>query len=279
VTASVPAALWEGEPASCWQSQWGLPAVEMFDVVASTNDHARARAAAGAPAGLLVLAEHQTAGRGRFGRAWQAQPGSSLLLSFLLRPAVVAGSAPGTAPLRVGMAMAHAIQRATGVSAHIKWPNDLVVIGSGKVAGVLCEAISTGDDRLVIIAGIGINVSQRPDDWPPELRSTAISLQQCAGRPLSRPDIMAAVVDAMRPLFEAPLLPLAADELAAFRRHDALRGRLIVVDREEDTVTAQGIAGDGALLVEGQDGTRRITTATLRLVNHPADWSAFGAMS
>jgi BirA family transcriptional regulator, biotin operon repressor / biotin---[acetyl-CoA-carboxylase] ligase len=279
VTASVPAALWEGEPAACWQSQWGLPAVEIFDVVASTNDHARARAAAGAPAGLLVLAEHQTAGRGRFGRSWHAPSGSSLLMSFLLRPAVVAGSAPGTAPLRVGMAMAQAIQRATAVRAHIKWPNDLVVTGSGKVAGVLCEAISTGVDRLVIIAGIGINVSQRPGDWSPELRSTATSLQLCAVRRLSRPDIMAAVVDAMRPLFAAPLLPLSADELAVFRRHDALRGRLIVVDQEEDSVTARGIDGDGALLVDGRNGTRRVTTATLRLVNHPEDSSAFGAMT
>jgi BirA family transcriptional regulator, biotin operon repressor / biotin---[acetyl-CoA-carboxylase] ligase len=278
VTASVPAALWEGEPASWWQSQWGLP-VEIFDEVSSTNNLARAHAAAGAPAGLLVMAEYQTAGRGRFGRAWQAPPGSSLLMSFLLRPAVVEGSAPGTAPLRVGMAMAHAIQRATGVRADIKWPNDLVVAGSGKVAGVLCEAISTGDDGLVIIAGIGINVSQRPADWPPELRSTATSLQQCAGRALSRPDIMAAAVDAMRPLFVAPLLPLSAAELAAFSRRDALRGRLIAVDQQEDVVTARGIAGDGALLVDGQDGTRRVTTATLCLVNPPADSSAFGAVT
>jgi BirA family transcriptional regulator, biotin operon repressor / biotin---[acetyl-CoA-carboxylase] ligase len=278
VTATVPAALWEGEPASRWQSQWGLPAVAIFDEISSTNDHARAAAAAGAAAGFLVMAEYQTAGRGRFGRAWQAPAGSSLLMSFLLRPAVVEGSAPGTAPLRVGMAVARAIQHATGVRSDIKWPNDLVVAGEGKVAGVLCEAISAGDDGLVIIAGIGINVSQRARDWPPELRSAATSLQQCAGRPLSRPDIMGAVADAMRPLFVSPLLPLSGDELAAFRRRDALRGRRIVVDQQEDVVTARGIDGDGALLVDGPDGTRRITTATLRLVNHP-DWSASGAVT
>jgi biotin-(acetyl-CoA carboxylase) ligase len=83
----------------------------------------------------------------------------------------------------------------------------------------------------------------------------------------------------MRPLFASPLLPLSGDELAAFHHRDALWGRSIHVDQQADVVTARGIDDDGALLVEGQDGKRRITTATLRLVNHPADWSASGAVT
>lgn len=268
---------WEGEPPAHWQAAWRLPCLEVYDVIGSTNDRARTLAAGGAPAGTLVVAEHQTAGRGRLGRAWHAPHGSSLLLSFLLRPATVPGHAPGTAPLRVGMAAAAAIEEATGVRCAIKWPNDLVVPRHGKVAGVLCEATSAGAGDVVIVAGIGINVRQRQDDWPGALDYAAASLEQCAGRPVDRPRLMAALVRAVRPLFDAPLRALDDAELAAFAARDALRGRAVTVDGGEPC-TAAGIDADGAFLVDDDGVRRRITTATLRPADRAGtDWTPSGA--
>jgi BirA family transcriptional regulator, biotin operon repressor / biotin---[acetyl-CoA-carboxylase] ligase len=262
--------LWEHRPVAAWQAEWQLPLLEIHDLITSTSDRARRLAAAGAPAGTLVMAERQSAGRGRHGRAWHAPYASSLLLSFLLRPRPGRAAppetraAPGTTPLRVGMAIADAIAAVTGIECRMKWPNDLIVPGRGKVAGILCEAVSTGQIGSYIVAGIGINVRQRAADWPAELRDTATSLDECAGVRVARPALAGAVVDALRPLFHASALPLSVDELAVFERRDALLGCTVVLDHGT-TAIARGLDPDGALIVEGADGVRRVTAAVLRL--------------
>src|SRR5690606_609005 len=156
---------WESRSTEEWRARWRVPAFIALRETGSTNDIARRMAEQGAPAGLLVMTEHQTAGRGRMSRSWSDAVGKSLLLSFILRPQAgawrsdvrpqpgsTAGAAPpsatpGTAPLRVGLAIASALRSCAGVDALIKWPND-VIIGGRKVAGILCEAVSTGGSSV-----------------------------------------------------------------------------------------------------------------------------------
>ncbi|MEJ2679178.1 MAG: hypothetical protein P8174_08905 [Gemmatimonadota bacterium] len=100
-----PLYAWQGVGVQEWQSRWGVPELHVFRTITSTNDYAARRAHDGAPAGTLVLAEHQSAGRGRRGRAWLAPPGTALLLSMVYRLPADKGGVPGAAPLRVGLAV------------------------------------------------------------------------------------------------------------------------------------------------------------------------------
>lgn len=266
---SEPARLhsWEGRALDEWRTRWQLPGIVALAETPSTNDVARAMAEQGAPAGLLVMAEHQTAGRGRMQRPWTDAPGRSLLLSFVLRPApgraAPSGTAPGTAPLRVGLAIAAAIREAVGLEPRLKWPNDVIVAGA-KLAGILCEAAG-GADPGFIIAGIGMNVLQRDQDWPAELKGRAISIAQAARSAPERAAMMDAVVAAMRPLLTRALDPLSDHELRAYAGIDALRGREVTVTGAVDLHgIAAGIAPDGALLLDTADGTCRVTSGTVR---------------
>jgi BirA family biotin operon repressor/biotin-[acetyl-CoA-carboxylase] ligase len=222
----------------------------------------------GAAAGTLVLSEHQTAGRGRMQRAWSDEPGRSLLLSFILRPEPVPGKgaeSPGAVPLRVGMATVAALRAAAAVPAQLKWPNDVVVDGRGKLAGILCEAVSQ-DAAVVIIAGIGINVGQDTGDWPPDLRGRATSVVQLRGPGAAdRAVILGCLARALQPLFHAPLTPLSNEEIGAFAALDALAGQnVIVTDPPGPNGTAAGIDSDGALLIRTGDGVRRVSAGSVR---------------
>lgn len=278
---------WEGRPVSDWRERWGVPALIALGETASTNDIARRMAEQGAPAGLLVMTEHQTAGRGRLKRPWTDEPGRSLLCSFVLRPAAGRGPAgtpspgapspgapsPGTAPLRAGLAVAAALRDAARVDARLKWPNDIVT-DRGKLAGILCEA-ATGAGGTVIIAGVGINVLQQEDDWPEELRGQAVSVSQESGSGMSgepprslRASLMEAVAAAMRPLFTRPLEPLDNDELRAYAALDALHGLDITVTGPAPMRgIASGITADGALLLDADGTIQRVTSGTVRVAS------------
>jgi BirA family transcriptional regulator, biotin operon repressor / biotin---[acetyl-CoA-carboxylase] ligase len=133
----------------------------------STNADVADAARGGAPQGLVIVAESQTAGRGRLGRAWQAPPRAGLTMSVLLRPDVPARRL-GWVPLLAGLSLAEAVGRIAVVDAALKWPNDLLVRPAtgdapyGKCAGVLAEA-----DPPAVVLGVGLNVSQRADELPP----------------------------------------------------------------------------------------------------------------
>jgi BirA family biotin operon repressor/biotin-[acetyl-CoA-carboxylase] ligase len=149
-------------------------ALDVVEETASTNVDVVAAARAGAAEGLVVVAEHQHAGRGRAGRRWSSPPRAGLAVSVLLRP----GGAParwGWLPLLAGVALAEAVTRVAGVPATLKWPNDLLV-GDGKCAGVLAEV--AGDDAVVV--GFGLNVSLRagelPEPAPGGLPATSLAL-------------------------------------------------------------------------------------------------------
>ena len=139
-----------------WGGAWDI---HQLDEVGSTNTYVREQARQGAPAGLVAVADHQTAGRGRLDRRWESPPGANLLVSFLLRPGCGAGEVHLCAGA-VALAGADACREVAGVEPVLKWPNDLLLDGA-KLAGVLAEAEFAGDRLKAVVVGIGINVA-----WP-----------------------------------------------------------------------------------------------------------------
>jgi BirA family transcriptional regulator, biotin operon repressor / biotin---[acetyl-CoA-carboxylase] ligase len=141
-------------PGSLWRD------VDVVGVTGSTNADLLARAAGGAPEGIVLAAEEQSAGRGRMGRAWVSPPRAALTFSVLLRPGAVPPARRGWIPLLAGVAVASAVREVTAVQARLKWPND-VLAGDAKLGGILAEA--AGD---AVVVGIGLNVSTEPDELP-----------------------------------------------------------------------------------------------------------------
>jgi BirA family biotin operon repressor/biotin-[acetyl-CoA-carboxylase] ligase len=208
----------------------GHPRVH-FRVTDSTNERARALAAAGAPHGTLVTTDEQSAGRGRQGRTWSAPPKSAVLMSVVLR------ELSETLPLAAAVAVSEALP----VEARIKWPND-VWIDSRKVAGILVEA---RPQEGWAVLGIGLNVTT--EEFLPELHATSLRL---SGAPLSVDESLAALVASLR-----TWLPRSTEEiLAAWRARDALLGRTVRWADGGKEGTAAGVDDSGALIVETVDG-------------------------
>lgn len=156
-----------------------------LDSCPSTNDKAKRLARGGAAAGTAVVASAQTSGRGTRGRTWHSPPGLGLYLSVILRPPVpdLAGL-----PLRAARAVRDAVESVSGLAVSIEPPNDIVWEGR-KLGGILCETGFTGAVLDFAVVGVGLNVSHQPDDFPPDLRGSAVSLAMAAGRAFD-PDIL-----------------------------------------------------------------------------------------
>jgi BirA family transcriptional regulator, biotin operon repressor / biotin---[acetyl-CoA-carboxylase] ligase len=226
----------------------GGPLVHL-DVVGSTNDHARALALAGAPHGTVVIAEQQTAGRGRQGRKWLAPTGRALTLSALVRlPAAVLEPLP----LAVAVAVAEACEAVAPVTCRIKWPNDVWVAGL-KVSGVLIEA--RPQDGWAVI-GIGLNVDTALDELADDLRQTASSLRIASGAPVDREAALDALLGRLAVWIER--LGNPARVAAAFRERDVLQGQRIAWSsgQARRQGEARGIDDDGALVVFTDEGER-----------------------
>ena len=198
----------------------------------STNERARALAAAGAPHGALVTAAEQTAGRGRQGRGWSTPPGSAIALSLVIR------DPDPLLSLRAGLAVADL----AGAGARVKWPNDVLLDGR-KVAGVLVEGRPQAGWAVL---GIGVNAALDLELLPEELRGVAGTLG-LAPRELPR------ALDELLRALEARLSEPGDATLAALRERDALAGRPL--RWEGGAGTGAGIAADGALLVRRADGS------------------------
>ncbi len=162
--------------------------VRWVDQTGSTNRDLLEAAREGAAEGVVLVADHQTAGRGRLGRRWEAPPGSSLLVSILTRPAVCL-TRVNDVTMAVAVAAAEACREVAGVAPRLKWPNDLVLEVDGatrKVGGILAESIVEGDRLEALVVGLGLNVTW-PEDLPDELAAIATSLPRRAGRHRHQP--------------------------------------------------------------------------------------------
>lgn len=221
-----------------------------YDRIGSTNAEVARRAAGGAEAGLLVLADEQTAGRGRQGRRWSAPPGTSLMGSLLLRtdraPAQLA-----LLPLLTGLALAEACEPlVSGAELSLKWPNDLLAEGR-KCAGILVEVPARG----VVVVGTGVNVDWRGVDRPEELVA-ATSLSEVGRGPVDRWLLLPALVERIDRRHGGWCEDPAAF-LPAYRERCATLGRDVRVQQADGTTlvgTATGVTDRGALEVHTEDG-------------------------
>jgi len=220
--------------------------VVCLDVTDSTNRVAMEMAENGAPHGTVVVADAQTAGRGRMGRRWESPAGKNLYVSLLLRPSIPTVEAPLLA-LVAGVALADAVE-AAGVPASLKWPNDLYC-GGRKAAGILAEMVSDPDGVRHVVVGVGLNVNMEEDDFPPDLRDTATSLRICAGRAFRRVDVLARLLDAFGTRYAEFLAGGFTSLRDGWDRRDFLRGRRILLRRQgrEGWGTADGLDTVGAL--------------------------------
>ena len=239
-------AMWTGE----WQIRW-------FDEIDSTNSYLRDQARQGAPDGLVAVADHQTAGRGRLDRRWESPPGANLLASVLLRPRC----RPDDLHLCTGalaLAAADACREVARVEPALKWPNDLLV-GGAKLAGILAEAEFDGGVLAAVVAGIGVNVA-----WPGPAGAGGTCLDDLdrGAHPVDRKvllDRLLSALAARRPLLddEAGRRDLA-DEV---RRRCATVGQLVRVTLPADELVGTAVAIDdaGRLVVETPGGPHRVT--------------------
>lgn len=250
--------------------------VRWVDQTGSTNADAMELARHGEPEGIVVVADHQTAGRGRRGRTWEAPPGAALMGTVLLRPwsAVV-----GMVTMAVAVAAAEAVEVLTGLAPRLKWPNDLVWPGDGsgddrKLAGILAEADwpaaspvtgawvpPSAEARVVVAVGIGLNVAWG-DQMPAELVGSAVALDELTA-PVAAPDRVDLLVAFLRRLdvhYSGLGRGEGADALrAAWEARSATVGQRVRVDLGTDDVvgTAVGLTTEGHLVVETLDGERR----------------------
>lgn len=244
---------WEGRTAPELATLLRVPRVALFDVVDSTMDVAHALAAEGAPAGTLVLADAQRAGRGRTGRRWTSAPGAGLWLTLIERPEDP--RALDVLSLRIGLRAARTLDRFAGATVELKWPNDLMLLG-GKLGGILVESRWRDRRPEWVAAAIGVN-----RDRPPGQPEAA-----ALGRRAERVEVLAGLVPAMRAAAAARGM-LTPAELAEYARRDVAAGRPCVEPRPGRVA---GVAEDGALLVVTAAGVQRCRDGSLRLEGDPA---------
>ncbi len=225
-----------------------------FDVVGSTNIEAKKQAENGAPEGLLVVADKQEAGRGRRGRSWESPAGVNIFMTLLLRPSFSPGKA-SMITLVMALSVAQAVSEAAGLTAKIKWPND-VVVNKKKVVGILTELTMETDYIQYLVCGVGINVNQM--SFPETIAQTATSLYLEGGRQVNRAGLIEKVMERFEENYE---IFLRTEDMSGLTEP---YNRLLVNKEERVRVLdpkgeydglSHGINEMGELIVEKQDGS------------------------
>lgn len=226
-------------------------AVEFHAEIGSTNDRAARALHEPDGEGLAVVAELQTAGRGRRGRRWESPPGVNLMVSVGLRPLLAAHDAAW-----LGAAVALAVRDACGVvgALAVKWPNDIVTGEGDKVAGLLLETAIEGDRLAEAVIGIGVNVNWRRASMPLEIAARATSLADLAGHDVDRVALLGrllAALDREVTAIEEGISPIPRLRMASW-----LDGRVVSISLSDGSVTGSvaGMTDDGSLLLEGPHG-------------------------
>ncbi len=250
------------------QTKWLGREMTHLNSVPSTNQLARQMASQGCAHGTVVLAEEQTAGRGRLGRGWTNLPGKDICMSMVLRPRLEAQHAP-----RYTLASALGVYQLAvklGASPFIKWPNDVLIDGK-KICGILLEMDGDMDALQSVIVGIGLNVNT--DAFPAEIEKTATSLSLSVSRALDRNRVLSMLLNLLEPLYEACENEDAYQALLSeYTRCCGTVGQSISVMGIRETLSgvAEGIDGVGRLLLRAADGTLRALSAGDVTLKKPA---------
>lgn len=230
----------------------------------STNTEALRLAQEGAPDGTTIVAERQTAGRGRLGRPWLSLPGENLYCSVVLRHSPPSAQLTGWlswVPLSSAVAAAHAFRALGKVPITLKWPNDLLV-GTRKLGGILCESGGSASKRLFVVVGIGINVNVPAEGFPEELRGLATSLAIETGGPVDRAALLASLLNHLE---HWNGLLLANGPRSVSREYASLCGTL---GQRVRATMASGDSIEGLAEAIGPDGSLRIRPDPVRSA-HP----------
>ena len=223
----------------------------------STNDVAKDLAAQGAPEGTVVLADEQTAGRGRLERHWSAPAGACLLCSILFRPNLLPIQAPWLTML-CALAAADAVQQVAGLPVSLKWPNDLIVPSPNwkKLAGILTETGIIGERLSFVVVGIGVNANVAPRDLP-NLAPNAASILAETGREVDRAALLASLLAGVETRYAR--LRTGAGPRAEWAARLATLGQRVNATTSTETLTgvAETVDEDGALLLRTPDGVLR----------------------
>jgi BirA family transcriptional regulator, biotin operon repressor / biotin---[acetyl-CoA-carboxylase] ligase len=237
-----------------------------FDELPSTSDRAKELADDGAAHGEVVIAETQTAGRGRRGRVWVSPPRRNLYFSVVLRPDLPPTRA-AELTLVASLAICDALRQAGVVHAGIKWPND-VLAGGKKIAGILTELAAEPDRVQWVVIGVGVNVNARPEDFPEELRDEATSIAIERGEPAPRALFAAACLTALEDWLDVHAERGFEAIRDAWRERTVTLGRQVAVraDGREIVGTAEDIDEQGALLVRTPERIERILAGDVQLL-------------
>lgn len=239
---------------SCMESKWMGRKVLFLEETDSTNTEGRRQAEKGAADGTLVVAERQSAGKGRRGRNWSSPAGSGIWMSLILKPDLEPSCAP-MLTLLAGLAVSLGIEDFCGIKSQIKWPNDLTLSGK-KICGILTEMSTDMEMIRYVVVGIGINVNT--EEFPEEIGETATSLLIEGGQRLKRSGMIACIMKRMEEYYERFLV---TSDLSCIGKE--YEERLVNLDRQVLVLApkgqyqgiCRGINSNGELLVEREDGT------------------------
>lgn len=246
----------EAELKSCMDTTWAGENLEYHDTIDSTNTRCKQLAEEDAPHGTLVVADRQSAGKGRRGRTWVSPTGTGIWMSLLLRPEFAPSSA-SMLTLVAALAVQKGIAEVTGVETGIKWPNDLVANGK-KICGILTEMSAEMDAIHYVVVGIGINVNTA--EFPEDISATATSLAIETGKSVHRSQLIAACMKAWETYYDqfihtADLSGLKAEyDSRLVNKNKQVQ---VLAPKNSYTGTALGITDTGELLVETPDGEIR----------------------
>ncbi|WP_116453402.1 biotin--[acetyl-CoA-carboxylase] ligase [Blastococcus litoris] len=237
--------------------------LEVVPEVGSTNAELVALAAAGEPEGVVLVAEHQVAGRGRLDRSWTSPPRAGLTVSVLLRPDVPAARR-GWLPLLTGVALGEAVGEASGVRASLKWPNDLLALDGRKLAGILAESSGTA-----VVVGVGLNVSTTAAELP----DTGTSLSRVTGATVDRAPVLLAFLRALERRYRRWTAalgdPVSSGLVADYLAWSATVGTEVAVSLPDGSVlegTATAVDWDGRLVVSTPEGVVELASGDVRHV-------------
>jgi len=239
--------------------------VYSFETIDSTNTCARALAGCWADEGTVVIAEYQTAGRGRLGRTWVASAGENLTFSLVLRP-VIAPDAMNLLSLLVAVGISRGIEEHTGVRVFCKWPNDILCSGR-KLAGILLEGSLAGDRVDAVVAGIGVNVNQQT--FADELATRATSLSLETGTVIDRSELFKALLRSLEEEYRTQAESGFKNVVTRWLEHAPLIGRRIAVANNGSVIegTVRGISNGGGLIVSSQHGEQTFIAGDVTIVD------------
>lgn len=226
-----------------------------YSEVQSTQNAARDLAEAGAPEGALVVADHQSSGRGRMGRSWVSPPGKGIYMSMIMRPSVPIHCAPQLT-LLTAVALCRSLRQLTNLDIGIKWPNDLLIDGK-KISGILLESTAEDERLKYIIAGIGISVNLSEGDYPEEVLAKATSLRIASGKVFSRAAIIAEFLREWEALYDAFLQEGFGPIAALWESLSVSIGRTVRLTTPQGEMMGVpvGLEPSGAIRVRLEDGT------------------------